>query len=388
MEWLDKDKIERALEFMGQGAAVLASTVGQFHPILEAVFMASAEFLGNPEGKEARYLTEQFEQVNLKLELLQAEQEQMSRARQRSTVNKQSFDSEAHIISQYEKFQEFINADPKYKAKKKEKFLSHYENTKFDMNLDALYNAVVCKDITRTPMLKEVVSAEARGRRAVENFCAGLKKLFVTGIFAVFGYAALKEGGVDQEMVKKWQERMAEVEILMKEAVDDCTQNFAEQAKADIEHHLLDKTGSLDRDFIKPILESLVKKYDWISWSVRVLRAEERFLLFSWLIGKNFSGWAGGENYFKAMTKNKFMVEVSFCVEPVALDQTHILKAIEGQKLKGNMVDVAATLSGNVPDCLVNAIHTWKDVVEDNNFKPECYYFVKHKSAYVCIHPL
>ncbi|XP_056448478.1 rapunzel 5 [Gadus chalcogrammus] len=389
VDWLvvNKDKVERAVEIVGQASEVLASTVGQLHPILEAVFMASAEILGNPEGKEARYLTEQFEQVNLKLELLQAEQEQIGRELERSSMNKQSFDREAQMLSQYEKFQEFINAKPKFKAKKKEKFLSHFENTDGDLNLDALYNAVIGEDITGAPMLENVVSVEARGRRAVEGFCASLKKLFVVGIFAVMGHAALKEGKIDPEMVKKWQDRMERVEILMKAAVDDCTQNFAEQAKADTEHELLDKTGSLSRDFIKPILASLVKKYDWVSWSVRVLRAEEWFL-YSWVVGKKFSGWAGGENYFEATTKNKFMVEVSFCVEPAALDQTHIRKAVEGQKLKGNMVDVAATLSGNVPDCLVHAIHSGKDVVEDNNFKPECYYFIKHKKAYVCIHPL
>ena len=388
-DWLlkNKDAFERAVAMMGKGCEVLASTVGQLHPILEAVFMTSAEILGNPEGKEARYLTEQFEQVNRKLELLQAEQEQIARERVRSSMNKQSFDREAQMLSQYEKFQEFINAKPKFKAKKKEKFLSHYENTDGDLNLDALYHAVIGDNSTWKPMLENVVYVEARGRRAVEGFCASLKKLFVVGILAVMGHAALKEGEIDQEMVKKWQDRMETVEILMKAAVDDCTQNFAEQAKADTEHELLDKTGSLSGDFIKPILASLVKKYDWVSWSVRVLRAEEWFL-YSWVVGKKFSGWAGGENYFEASTKNKFMVEVSFCVEPVVLDQTHIRKAIEGQRMKRNMVDVAATLSGNVPDCLVHAVHPGKEVVENNNFKPDCYYFVKHKSAYICIHPL
>ncbi len=59
-EWVleNKDKIEKGVEIMGQGCEVLAATVGQFHPILEAVFLASAELLGNPEGKEAKFLAE------------------------------------------------------------------------------------------------------------------------------------------------------------------------------------------------------------------------------------------------------------------------------------------------------------------------------------------
>ena len=122
-DWLveNKDKIERGVEVMGQVSEVLASTVGQLHPILEAVFMASAEILGNPEGKEARYMTEQFEKVHLKLEGLQDEVEQIGRELQRCSMNKQNFDREAQMLSQYEKFQDFINAKPKFKAKKKEK---------------------------------------------------------------------------------------------------------------------------------------------------------------------------------------------------------------------------------------------------------------------------
>ncbi|CAL8248882.1 unnamed protein product [Lota lota] len=389
-DWLveNREKIEKGVEFMGQVSEVLASTVGQLHPILEAVFRASAEILGNPEGKEARYLTEQFEQVNQKLGGIQDEVDQIGRELQRCSMNKQSFDREAQMLSQYEKFQEFINAKPKFKEKKKEKFLSHYENTEGDLNLDALYNAVTGEDITGTPMLETVVSVEARGRRAVEDFCASLKKLFVVGIFAVMGHAALKEGAVDEEMVKKWQQRMEEVEKRMKAAVDDCTDHFAEQAKVDTEHELQGKTGSVDADFVKPILESLVKKYDWISWSIRVLREEEKNPLYHLLAGNKFSGLVGEKNYFELRTKNKFMVTVSFCVAPAVLNRDHILEQIEGQKMKRNMVDVAETLSGNIPNCLVHAVNSFKEVVEINNFQPECYYFVKHQKAFICIHPV
>jgi len=389
-DWLveNRGKIEKGVEIMGQASEVLASTVGQLHPILEAVFMASAEILNNPEGKEARYMTEQFALVSQKLEGIQDEVDQINRELQRSTMNKQNFDREAQMLSQYEKFQDFINAKPKFKEKKKEKFLSHYENTDGDLNLDALYNAVTGNNIAGDPMLDTVVSIEARSRRAVEDFCARLKKLFVVGLIAIMGHAALKEGTVDTEMVKKWQNRMEDVETRMKVAVDDCTNNFAEQAKIDMEHELQDKTGSLDTDFIKPILESLVKKYDWISWSLRVFREKERIQFFNWLAGKKFHGRGGGENSFEVMVQNKFKVVVSFCVEPVAINRDHILEQIEGQKLKGNMMDVAENLSRNVPNCLVHAVSHYKVVVETNNFKPECYYYAKHKKAYICIHPI
>ncbi|KAJ3598550.1 hypothetical protein NHX12_002059 [Muraenolepis orangiensis] len=389
-DWLveNRGKIEEGVKFLGKASEVLASTKGKFHPILKAVFVLSNEILNNPEGKEARYLAEQFELVNQKLESIQNEVDQIGSALEISSMNKQNFEREAQMLSQYEKFHEFLKAKPEFKGKKKEKFLSHYENTGGDLNLDTLYNAVTGQNFAGKLMLVTVVTGKARSRRAVEDFCACLKRLFLVGIIALMGHAALKEGAVDEEMMKKWQERMEDVETRMKAAVEDCTNNFAEQAKTDLEGELNSKTGSLETDFIKPILESLIKKYDWISWSIRVFRVKEAIWFFNWLAGKKFHGQGGGENSFEVMVNNKFKVVVSFCVEPVAINREFILQQIEEQKLKGNMMNVAEALSRNIPNCLVHAVSHYKVVVETNNFQPECYYYAKHKKAFICIHPV
>ncbi|XP_023836184.1 protein rapunzel [Salvelinus sp. IW2-2015] len=388
-EWLvqNRGKIEKGVEIMGQASAVLAATVGQLHPVLEAVFVASSEILSNPEGQDARYLTEQFSMVNQKLEGIQAEIEQIALELQRTSLNKQNFDREAQMLSQYEKFQDFVNAKPKFKEKKMEKFLSHYENTDTDLNLDALYNAVTGDNTSGDPMLETVVSTEQRSRRAVEDFCARLKKLFVVGIIAVMGYASLKEGVVGDEMVKKWQERMEDVENRMKAAVDDCTENFADQAKLDMENQLQEKPGSVDLDFTKSLLDTLIKKYDWVSWSIRVFNDKERIFFFNWLAGKKYHGSEGGANYFDVLTKNNIKVVISFSVQPKPINKGQIQQEIEGQKLKGNMMDVAQVLSRSLPNCLVHAVSHYKEVVETNNFQEDSYYYGKHKKAYLCIHP-
>lgn len=387
-DWIvqNRDKIEKGVEIMGQASEVLASTVGQLHPVLEAVFVASAELLSNPEGKEARYLSQQFEMVNQKLEGIQDEIDKIALELQKTSMNKQNFDREAQMISQYEKFQDFVNAKPKFKEKKKEKFLSHYENTDGDLNLDALYNAVTGENISGDPMLETVVTTEQRSRRAVEDFCARLKKLFVVGIIAVMGHAALKEGAVGEEMVKKWQDRMEDVEKRMKAAVDDCTDNFAKQAKLDMEHLLLENPGTVDSQFTKTLLESLIKKYDWVTWSIRAFNDRERIFFFNWLAGKKCHG-SGGANWFDILTKNKIKVVVSFCVSPKTISKSQIQEHIEQQKLKGDMMKVALSLNKCFPNCLVHAVSHYKAVVESNNFREDSYYFGKHKGAYLCIHP-
>lgn len=387
-DWLvqNRDKVEKGVEIMGQASEVLAATVGQLHPILEAVFVASSELLSNPDGKEARYMTQQFELVNQQLEGIQDEIDKIALELQKTSMNKQNFDREAQMLSQYEKFQDFVNAKPKFKEKKMEKFLSHYENTDGDLNLDALYNAVMGENISGDPMLETVVATEQRSRRAVEDFCARLKKLFVVGIIAVMGHAALKEGGVGEEMVKKWQGRMEDVEKRMKAAVDDCTENFADQAKLDMERSLQESSGPVNQDFVKPLLDLLAKKYDWVNWSIRAFNDKERIFFFNWLAGKKYHG-SDGANWFDILTKNRIKVVVSFCVNPKSINKSQIQEQIECQKLKGNMMGVALALSKSFPNCLVHAVSHYKDVVEINNFREDCYFYGKHKRAYLCIHP-
>lgn len=389
-DWLvqNRDKVEKGVEIMGQASEVLAATVGQLHPVLEAVFVAAAELLSNPDGKEARYMTQQFENVNKQLEGIHDAIEQIALELQRTSMNKQNFDREAQMLSQYEKFQDFVNAKSKFRENKMKKFISHYENTDSDLNLDALYNAVIGSNISGDPMLETVVTTEQRSRRAVEDFCARLKKLFVVGIIAVMGYAALKEGAVGEEMVKKWQERMVDVEKRMKAAVDECTEKFADQAKLDVEHLVMENPGNVNQEFIKSLMGSLIKKYDWVNWSIHAFSEKERVFFFNWLAGKNNHG-SGGANWFDILTNNKIKVVVSFCVNPKPINKTQIQEQIECQKLNGNMMAVALTLKKSFPNLLVHAVSHYKDVVETNNFHEDCYYYGKHtkQRAYLCIHP-
>ncbi|XP_065154912.1 protein rapunzel-like [Paramisgurnus dabryanus] len=386
-EWVleNRSKIEKGVEIMGQGCEVLAATVGQLHPILEAVFMVSAELLSNPEGKEAKYLTEQFEKINQKLEGIQNEIDKIGLEMQRMSINKQNFDWEAQMVSQYEKFQDFVNAKPKFKAKKREKFLSQYENTGADLNIDSLYNSVIGENTSGDPMLDTVVTTEQRSRRAVEEFCARLKKLFVVGIIAVMGHAALKEGAVGEAMVKKWQDRMEEVEKRMKAAVDECIENYPEQAEMDVKQQLGERQDSVDPEFTACILDILAKKYDWVCWSVRVFNHSGWFF-WNWLAGKPYHGRGGSGNFFDILTKNGIRIVVSFSADPKPINKNQVLEQIETQKLKGNMMSVAQTLCDSLPNTVVYTVSRYKNVEEKNNFQPECYYFGIHKNAYFCIH--
>ncbi|XP_012737526.3 protein rapunzel isoform X1 [Fundulus heteroclitus] len=387
-DWLvqNRDKVEKGVEIMGQASEVLAYTVGQLHPILEAVFMASAELLKDPDSKEAQYLTQQFEQVNARLEGITEEINTIALEMMKSTMNKQNFDLEANILSQYDKFQDFVNAKPEYRQTKKKKFLSHYENTNADLNMFSLYNSVKGDNISGDPIMDTVLATTKRDRRAVENFCALLKRLFVKGLIVIVAHAALKEGSSGEEIVKMWKDRMEDVEKCMKDAVDECTKNFAEQAKTDMELLLQADTGTVNSEFVNKLLDSLSRKYDWVRWSIRAFRNRERIFFFNWMAGKKFHG-SGGANWFDILTKNKIKVVFSFCVDPKPINKSQVVEQIEKQKLKGNMMAVALSLQKCFPNCLVHAVSHYKAVMETNNFMEDCYYYGQHQKAYVCIHP-
>ncbi|XP_029593688.1 uncharacterized protein LOC115177234 [Salmo trutta] len=387
-EWLlqNKDNLEKGIEIMGQASAVLVATVGQFHPILEAVFQASYEIFSNPEGQHTKYLTEQFFKVNQNLRRIVAEEDQISRELQKTSLNKQNFNWEAQILNQYKKFEEFFNAKPSLKKEKMDEFLLTYEVLNKDMNLDALYNAFTGNS-SGGSMLQTVVDTEQFNRSAVEDFCEILKKLFLKGIIAFMGYNSLKKKDVGDQMLKKWLKQMEQVEESMKKVIDDIIDNFAPRAKEDMVKQLEEIPDTVGLDFTESILDTLKNKYYWVSWSIRVFNDKERIFFFNWLAGKKYHCSEGGSHFFEVMTKNNIKVVISFSVQPKLINMDLIKEQIEGQKLKRNIMDVAQVLSRRLPNCQVHAVSAYKKVVESNNFKEGCFYYGKHQNVYICVHP-
>ncbi|KAM9436408.1 protein rapunzel-like [Clarias gariepinus] len=375
-KWFEENResIEKGMEILDQGCEVLAATVGQFHPILEAVFMVSTELLSNPEGNEAKYLAGQFKSVNQNLENIQGGVKKTELALRRSLLNMQNFRFYSQIMEQYDMFNNILKAKPKFKKVKIEEFLIFFDEYEGDKNLECLYNAITKENTSGEMMLDTILLTEQRSRRAVEQFCASMKKVFVVGVIALMGYTALKDGTVGEDVVKKWQVRMEDVEKRMKAAVDECVDKFAEQAKTDLDQMIKERESSVDPEFPKLLLDSLVKKYDWVSWSVRVFKDEDFCLL----------SVNNGVNYFEYLCNNKIRIVVSFTAEPKPLNKSMINDQTE--KEKGGIQSVFKTLCDSHPTCLVHAVSPSTRVEEANNFNPEHVYFSSHKTANIFMH--
>ncbi|KAJ8335179.1 hypothetical protein SKAU_G00408180 [Synaphobranchus kaupii] len=388
-EWVlnNKSKIEKGVELLGQGCEALAGTVGKLHPLLEAAFLASAKLLHDPESKDSVYLQGQLRGLDRALAGITKETAAIAQEMQRSSLNKQNFDREAQVISQYEKFRDFLESRPEFRERRRERFLVHFESTGADLSLVALYNAVVGASADGEPLLDAVVAMERRSRRAVEEFCAQLKRLFLAGVVAVLGHAALRGDDRGRELVRKWQERLEEVEERARAAVEDCIRNFAAQAKEDVERRLQGESGGgADARLVRTLLDLLSQKYDWVSWSVCAVKHRGMFL-WDWLAGREYHGRAGGRDCsFDVLTTSNAMVQVSFSVRPQPIDKSRVQEEIHRRKLKGKMAAVALSLGDSLSECAVLAVSRYKEVAESNTFPEDCYYYKEHRRAYLCIH--
>ncbi len=92
------------------------------------------------------------------------------------------------------------------------------------------------------------------------------------GIIALLGYCFLTQGEEsEQEKIQQWSTKIQEIETKMKETIEKCVDSFPEQAELDIKRLVKEKEDENLQETAKELLDFLVKKYDWVSWSIRVI---------------------------------------------------------------------------------------------------------------------
>ncbi|XP_029928574.1 uncharacterized protein LOC115374016 [Myripristis murdjan] len=224
-DWLllNKDKIEKGADLLGQASEALAGSVGKLHPVLETVFVTFAKILKTPKGGEAGHLADTFEVVTQTLVGFQNDMDQIYREQQRTAMNKRNFGKENQILNQYERLEDYANARPQDKQRKKEKFLNYYMEKGGDLNVNALYSDVITDNL-----LEKIATIEQKNSRAVKYFYARLINLFAKGISTVLSHAALTQSNDREALAMQWRERMVDMENQMKTVLDDCTENVTD----------------------------------------------------------------------------------------------------------------------------------------------------------------
>ncbi|XP_030014264.1 rapunzel 4 [Sphaeramia orbicularis] len=377
-----KDMVETVMEVFEQGAEVVASIAGDLFPVFSIAAPIVKLALDNVESKEAEYMKEQFQKVRQRLEVISEEIQRINDEIKKSGVDAAYFSVEENITNQFRKYMDILNAKPKFREVKKKLFLEHFAKTGGEKNLNTLFSAVTGDNFSGESVLEITLNYEEKSRRAMEDFCARMKKLFCVGLIALLGHAALKEYGDEEELLKDWGEKMKTVQKKMNAVIEDCILSFPKQAELDSRRLVRDRPELTNQQLADAIVEKLKKKYDWVGWSVRVFRSPTG--LFN--KKKEFHCPTGKSRFQVAAADDKLNIVVSYSSSPEPVDKNRIQQLIHAQK-KLLLVDTAEFLFGELPgSCVVHTVKISKDLACSTSFSDELHYWEEHKNFYVCVH--
>uniref|UniRef100_UPI00398E639A protein rapunzel-like n=1 Tax=Pristiophorus japonicus TaxID=55135 RepID=UPI00398E639A len=333
--------------------------------------------MGNVDSPELAYMKEQFQVVRNQLDIISDQIKQVLQELERSTVNNQYFTIEENLKNQFRKYMELINAAPEFREKQKQEFLTHFEVTKGDQNLHTLFDGVMgYSAIFGKPILETAMGYDQRNRRLMEDLCTRLKELLCVGLIALMGHAALT--GNDVEALKReWNEKMAKVEVKMTSMIDQCINEFAEQAEIDVKKLIQGKGGRDNKECVSYIRESLIKKYDWVTWSVRVYNDVAGF----------DNHCIMGPNYFYFFRENNVNVVVSYAIDSKPIDAGRIRQLMDGKGGWNDAREVAVHVAQGLPSGhVVHTVRRLKGLWGNWNFPSSCHFWENYSGVTLCVH--
>lgn len=380
-----KEVIEAVMEVFERGAEVLASTVGELFPLCEAAAPVLRLALDNVQSKEVFYVKEQFLAVRNRLDVLSVQLEDIDCEIRKGRLDSQYFSVEENLRNQFRKYLDILEAKPEFREVKTRLFLEHFSKTGGERNLYILYDALMGNNTFGESILEVVEKYEARNRRVLEDFCVRMKELFCIGLIALLGHCALTQGeDLEQEKIQEWSEKIQEVETKMKAAIEECVTFFAEQAKLDVQRLVQEKEGKSLQETAQELLSFLVRKYDWVRWSVRVVN-DSGSSYRNWRAGDNFQ-YVTGQSWFHVLQVNDTNVVVSYCSDPQPLPKESIQQLMDGPAKKGDAKAVVETLEKQLPGFVIHAVSRHKESHAVWSFPDACHHWDKHKNVTLCMH--
>lgn len=377
-----KDVVENVMEVFEQGAEVVASIAGDLFPVFSIAAPIVRLALDNVESKEAEYMKEQFQKVRDRLEVVSEEVQQINQEIKKSGVDATYFTVEENLTNQFRKFMDVLNAKPKYREIRKKTFLDHFNRTGGDKNLHTLYSAVTGDNFSGESVLEITLNYEQKSRRAVEEYCATLKKLFCVGLIALLGHAALKGDEEEEKLLQEWSEKMKVVQSKMIVVIEDCINSFPTQSELDAKRIVRDQSDKSNQQLADMLVEHLKKKYDWVCWSVRIFNSPTGLFTNK----KDFQGLTGKSRFQVSASDDKLNVVVSYSASPEPVDKARIQSLVLEQK-KLPMTQLAELLFETIPVCVVHTIKTsCKDLGYSSSFSDELHFFEEYKNFYVFLH--
>lgn len=377
-----KDVVENVMEVFEQGAEVLASIAGDLFPVFSIAAPIVKLALDNVESKEAEYMKEQFQKVRERLEIISEEIQRINDEVRKSGMDAAYFSVEENITNQFRKYMDILNAKPKFREAKKKQFLEHFSKSGGDKNLHTLYSAVTGDGFSGESVLEITLNYEQKSRRAVEDFCARLKQLFCIGLIALMGHTTLKGGDDEEELLRDWAEKMKVVQSKMNVVIEDCINSFPSQAEIDIKCLVRNHKDKSNQQLADMIIENLKRKYDWVSWSVRVFNSPRGLFTSK----KDFHCATGKSRFQVPSSDDNLNVIVSYSASPEPIDKAQIQQLVHDQK-KVTVPGIAELVFEKTAKYAVHAVKmSCKEMAYSWSFQDELHFFEPFKNFYLFVH--
>ncbi|KAK2815272.1 hypothetical protein Q7C36_023538 [Tachysurus vachellii] len=384
-----KEAIEAVMETFQRGSEVVASAVGEFFPLCEVATPVLKLVLDNVESKEVVYVKEQFIVVNNRLDVISSQLDDINCEIQKGHVDSQYFSVEENIRNQFRKYQDILEAKPQFQEVKIRLFLDHFSKTGGEKNLNVLYDALMGTNTFGESILEAVERYELKNRRVLEDFCVRMKELFCLGLIVLLShYALTKREDMEQLKLSEWKEKIQEVETKMKEVIEECVNSFPTQAHEDVQKLVQEKDGDSLQDTAQALISFLEKKYDWVSWSVRIISHSGNSSGSLWPNRRTRDNFqcVEGQNCFHLLQRNGNNIVVSYCLNPQPIPKDTIQQLMDGPAKKGDAEAVVENLKIPLSGFMVHAVSSHKQSFAAYNISEDCHYWEKHKNVALCVH--
>ncbi|KAJ8335177.1 hypothetical protein SKAU_G00408160 [Synaphobranchus kaupii] len=228
----DAEKIKKAtIKVLGcvEKVSSFASSFDPLFGIVSALVGVARKGL-EAGGEETHELDGDFRQVHSKLESISERNRQTLRQIRIDEVNETFGKYEEYIKHQYAAFGtmvDLIKKDPEGTRRHMDEFERVYERDKSDLSLDVYYRGVMgTGSLFGRPLLRVYLEHCQRSRSVMERRCSHLAHLFYIGLMALMAYTAVTEDDED-EVREKWEQRVADVQAKMEEALSQCQEDGA-----------------------------------------------------------------------------------------------------------------------------------------------------------------
>ncbi|XP_077576941.1 uncharacterized protein LOC144199291 [Stigmatopora nigra] len=399
-----KEALEAAADVLERGAEVLAGTVGQLFPLCQAAAPVLRLVLDNVHSKEVFFVKERFQSLCGRLDLLCVQLEDVEREIQKAGVDVRYFSAEENVRHQFRKYLDVVEAKASFRQVKTSLFLDYFQHSGGEKNLLELYHGIMGQGAFGESLLDLVERYVSRSRRRLEDFCARMKELLCLGLIALMGHAALVLSPEEEHhRMREWNRKMDEMELRMKDAVHSCTDAFPEQAQLDVGLLLREEPESEPSpqttptpppvtpphllDSAQRILAFLVHKYDWVSWSVRLVDHAGGGVYRNWRAGQRFHQMSGRNCFEVAPPPDGHVgVAVSYSALPRPVPRDAVAGFLEEAGRRGHAPAVAEVLEKRLSGFVVHAVDRHKEAAAAWSFPEDCHYWERHKNVALCVH--